>query len=172
MELATAIKLLEKGVVSNSAHVWGDLGAGAGLFTQALSTLLGSGSLIYAMDRKISSRIESVNSTVRILEVESDFVKDDFEGGPFDGLLMANSLHFVADKKSFLKKLRRNLKPDGVLLLVEYDMDVANNWVPYPVSFESLKRMVTEEFTMPERLASVPSVYNRAAIYSSLMRVK
>jgi 2-polyprenyl-3-methyl-5-hydroxy-6-metoxy-1,4-benzoquinol methylase len=172
MELATAIKLLEKGAPDPKAQVWGDLGAGAGLFTQALSTLLGDGSLIYAMDLKISSPIKPVKSTVRILEAECNFITDELEGGPFDGLLMANSLHFVADKKSFLKKLRRNVKPNGVLLVVEYDMDTANNWVPYPVSFQTLKGIVSDDFTLPERLASVPSVYHRAVIYSALSRVK
>jgi len=173
MELSTAIRLLVKALPEKRTEQrWADLGAGSGLFSQALSTLLGDGSLIYAVDKKISS-IATANDSVTIQSMKGDFVRDALQPAPFDGLLMANSLHFVSDKQLFFEKLFRALKPEGSLLIVEYDTDVPNNWVPYPVSFDSLRKLVGPTgFGVPRRLETIPSLYNRASIYSAVMHIK
>ncbi|MEO8207825.1 MAG: methyltransferase domain-containing protein, partial [Chloroflexota bacterium] len=56
--------------------------------------------------------------------------------GTFDGILAANSLHFVRDRKPVLAAIRRALRPGGRLVIVEYDADIGNHWVPFPFSFE------------------------------------
>jgi len=48
---------------------------------------------------------------------------------------MANSLHFVRDKEPVLRRLLAHLRPGGRFILVEYDADRGNPWVPHPVSF-------------------------------------
>lgn len=51
MELSVAIKLIEKGVSRSGApQMWADLGAGNGLFTNALSLLLPEASTIHAVE--------------------------------------------------------------------------------------------------------------------------
>ena len=52
MQISIAIALLEKGPDPSISHqTWADLGAGNGLFTRALRTILGDKSTIYAIDK-------------------------------------------------------------------------------------------------------------------------
>jgi SAM-dependent methyltransferase len=50
---------------------------------------------------------------------------------------MANSLHFVQHKLPLLSRLRQHLRPGGRLLLVEYNTDRGNRWVPHPLSYRT-----------------------------------
>jgi hypothetical protein len=68
------------------------------------------------------------------------------------------SLHFVLDKLPVLALVRSYLRAGGRLLLVEYDSDRGNDWVPYPLSFETWRAIATEAgFVETRRLATVPS---------------
>ena len=85
---------------------------------------------------------------------------------------MANSLHFFKDKERVLQQVHGLLKPNGVLLLVEYNVDSGNMWVPYPLTFESFRSLALRAaFTEPRLLAKVPSRFLRefysAAAYRS-----
>ena len=67
----------------------------------------------------------------------ADFTKP-IDLPPLDGIVMANSLHFVKDKAPVLALVRDMLKPSGRLLLVEYDADRGNPYVPHPLSFDDV----------------------------------
>ena len=54
--------------------------------------------------------------------------------GQLDGIVMANSLHFVRDQAAALQRLAGYLRPRGRLILVEYDADKGNHWVPFPIA--------------------------------------
>jgi hypothetical protein len=54
---------------------------------------------------------------------------------------MANSLHFVREKEALLGRVRGYLKEDGRFLIVEYDTDRGNRWVPHPLSFQSWQQL-------------------------------
>lgn len=77
---------------------------------------------------------------------------------PLDGIVMANSLHYVRKKEPFLQQIRAYLRPGGRLLLVEYNADRGNPWVPYPLSYNTWAKLADQNgFTRTQLLATVPS---------------
>lgn len=173
MDLSTAVRLIEKGVTKTpTPQKWVDLGAGNGLFTNALVSLLSDYSTIYAVDKDQASldAIKIKSKTASITKLRNDFVNDVLDWEKWDGVLMANSLHFVLDQLSFLQKVKQNLQPGGRLIIVEYNTDSANPWVPYPVSFLSLKKRIQAAgFDSAAMLDNERSRFNRARIYSALV---
>src|SRR5947209_19367694 len=105
MQIQEAISLIQTDqLVQDTKTIWADLGCGSGLFTRALAELLFSGSIIYAVDKSISSFQKNVSNKIVIKTIESDFVSDDLSLLNLDGILMANSLHFVKNKKQFIDR--------------------------------------------------------------------
>ena len=183
MDHADHVRLLAKGVSAANERipapvigVWADLGAGEGAFTLALAELLDAGSTIHAVDRDaaalevLASRYarlaRRLGRAPRLEPRVGDFTKD-LGLSALDGIVMANSLHFLRDKAPVLARVRGMLKNDAPLLLVEYDADRGNPWVPYPISFETWRTLATASgFTEPRLLDSEPSRFmNR--IYSA-----
>jgi ubiquinone/menaquinone biosynthesis C-methylase UbiE len=176
MELSTAVGLIRDGVPSSSTpQTWADLGSGKGLFTHALSTLLPSGSIIYAIDQDAAA-VNSIRTTlshIAVKRVVTDFVNHNFHGETLDGILMANSLHFVKDKLKFMKDVRLSLTQSGRMVIVEYDTERSNAWVPYPISYSSLERAyINMGFASISMIGSTLSKYHQANIYSALLQLQ
>ncbi len=174
MHLKEAVDLIRHNSISGSVvQTWTDLGCGSGTFTAALANLLPAGSLIYAVDKSKSSleKIPEEINDVKVNKLKEDFTKGKIPGS-LDGILMANSLHYVRDKSSFIKKIKTNLKPGGFFLIIEYDSMSSNPWVPYPVNFNSLKILFESEGCCSIiKINERPSVFRRANIYSSLIKI-
>jgi ubiquinone/menaquinone biosynthesis C-methylase UbiE len=174
MDHSVAFELLRKGIIKTAPAHWADLGAGTGVFTTALAQLLaGEHDIIYAIDQdehaldKISTTVEAV----KIMRLPLNFVVDELPLKDLDGVLMANSLHFVEDKIALLAKIKRILKPDASLLIVEYDTLTPNKWIPYPINFVTLQKiMIDMGFVSVTRLGDHPSVYNHNLIYSAIVK--
>ncbi|HEY3403665.1 MAG TPA: class I SAM-dependent methyltransferase [Ohtaekwangia sp.] len=175
MELTVAARLLEGGIEqTHTRQVWADFGSGKGLFTEALSTLLPEQSKIYAIDKDGGALhgIESKRKNISIEKVRKDFVHDKLDIELLDGIIMANALHFVENKVVFMNTVRCMLKPAAHVILIEYDTDHSNPWVPYPISFHSLIGLVKEiGFSEVIKLDEEPSIYERANMYSALMKI-
>jgi len=170
---ADHVALLAGGITQGEGGTWADLGAGTGAFTLALADLIGPHGIITAVDRDRAALAELRSAFVSAvpqaeLRVQSaDFTRR-LDLADLDGVVMANSLHFVEEKRSVLALVRGYLKPGGRLLVVEYDSDRGNDWVPHPLSFERWRDLASEAgFVETRQLATVPSRFLRR-IYSAL----
>ncbi len=174
MRDADLIGLLEGGVEAGPFH-WTDLGAGEGAFTLALATLLGPAAHITAVDRDRGAlRVLQQEMGRRYPGTTLDIVDADFtrplELRDLDGVVMANSLHFVRNKAPVLESVVAMLKPGGRLIVVEYSTDRGNPWVPHPFSFESWTALsAAAGLTGTVQIGTVPSSYF-GSMYSALSR--
>jgi len=172
MEQDKIIALIKNGVDQNhQRQAWADLGAGSGAFTFVLSTLLQQESKIYAVDKNVQSLNKiSVGAGIELIKRNQDLNDPiDFDE-PLNGILLANALHYIKDKTSLIKSLRSKLTEDGRMIIVEYDITIGNQWVPFPISFGELKKMALAiEFKEVIKLAEVPSQYHRS-MYSAMLR--
>lgn len=171
MQHADHVALI-RGGIQGAGSRWLELGAGEGAFTLALAELLGLGGEILAIDRDgnaLTGAARTVGATypgVSVRAVVGDFTRQ-LPAGPFDGILAANSLHFVRDRGATLRSIRGSIQPAGRLVIVEYDSDRGNPWVPYPFSFETWRREAQAAgFEEPRLLHRVPSRF-LGAIYGA-----
>ena len=153
---------------------WADLGSGNGAFTLALRELVGLDATIYAVDkdrsalRVLDDAHQSRFSTSRNLIPLNQDLSRLSDVPPLDGVVMANSLHFFKDKEKVLRHVHGLLKPNGVILLVEYNVDSGNLWVPHPFSFETYRSLAPRAgFSEPRLLTKVPSRFLKE-IYSAV----
>jgi ubiquinone/menaquinone biosynthesis C-methylase UbiE len=165
------VGLIREGVAGPG--VWAELGSGEGAFTLALAELLGPDGAIYSVDRDASAIerqrrvIDQTYPDRSVIYQHADFTRP-LDLPPLDGILMANSLHFVRRKKPVLESIREYLKPGGRLLLAEYNGDRGNPWVPHPLSYATWERLAAEcGFVGTRRIGSVPSRFF-GEIYSAL----
>jgi SAM-dependent methyltransferase len=175
LDHADHVGLLRGGVpVAGPGNMaWADLGSGTGAFTLALADLLGPVGRIFSVDRDAAAlRQQSMAMAARFPSVAleqrvADFTTD-LALPPLDGIVMANALHFQRDREAAVRRILGMLRPGGRFVLVEYDADRGNPWVPYPLSFASWQAMATAAgFDEPQLLGRVPSRF-LGAIYSAL----
>lgn len=170
LQHADHVALIRGGVAPG---LWADLGSGTGAFTLALADLLGPGARILSIDRDGDAlRRQRQDMAARFPSATVDYQQGDFTRSldlpPLDGVIMANSLHFVRRKEPVLALVHAALRPGGRLLLIEYDADHGNPWVPYPLSYATWERMAADNgFSDTRLLARQPSRY-LGAMYSAL----
>jgi ubiquinone/menaquinone biosynthesis C-methylase UbiE len=156
---------------------WADIGAGEGAFTLALADLLGPGGRIVAVDRDARALRENERRVrVRFPETDLSAVTADVTGPldlpELDGLVAANSLHYVPRERQVMviQGLARRLRPGGRFVVVEYDVDRGNPWVPHPFSFAAWERLAAAAGLIETRLMGrVPSRF-LDAIYAAESR--
>ena len=166
------VALIRSGVQGAGTH-WLELGAGDGEFTLALADVLGSDGDIVAVDRdaraltRLEARLGGRFPASHVATRTLDFTHE-LPAGPFDGVLAANSLHFVGDPMPVLAAIRDQLAYGGPFVLVEYDADQGNPYVPYPISFERWGVLAAVAgFAGPRLLHRVPSRF-LGSIYAAV----
>lgn len=172
MDHADHVRLIQDGVVGAGTR-WADLGAGEGAFTLALADLLGPEGSIVSVDRDRRAldvqgrRLHEAFPDARVETLVADFTRP-LDLPLLDGIVMANSLHFEREQLAVLGLVRAYLRPAGHLVIVEYDADHGNQWVPFPISYRAWTALAAEAgFRDTRRLASVPSRF-LGSIYSAL----
>jgi ubiquinone/menaquinone biosynthesis C-methylase UbiE len=174
MDHSDHVNLLRNGIPAPGG-VWADFGSGTGAFTMALAELIGPAGEIYSIDqnagalqkqeRALQARFPAHRSSLY------HFVVGDFTRRialpPLHGAIMANALHFQREKDRVIQLVCSYLRPRGRLVLVEYNADRGNPWVPYPLSFESWEKIASRNgFVDTHLLATRPSRFLRE-IYSA-----
>ena len=112
--------------LGNTLHV-ADLGAGSGHYTRALSNLLSEGK-VYAIEvqKEILERLKNDLSREGKSNVEYIWANIEKMGGTkladnsIDAVVISNVLFQIEDKVTFIKEVRRILKPKGRVLLIDW----------------------------------------------------
>lgn len=175
MDHADHVGLLRAAVAPGGT--WADIGAGEGAFTLALADLLGPGGRIVAVDRDGRAlRANEAAVRSRFPDVEYATLSGDLTGPlelpELDGLVAANSLHYVPRDRqvAVIRALVSHLRPGGHFVVVEYDADRGNPWVPHPFSYASWERLAAAAGLVDTRqIGRVPSRF-LDAIYAAESR--
>jgi ubiquinone/menaquinone biosynthesis C-methylase UbiE len=163
MKQADAIALLQGAIISDQPQRWADLGCGSGMFTFALQSLLSPGSRITAIDKQTQK--------LPVDFIKADFENDDLPLFGLNGVLMANSIHYVSDKTRLIKKLENYFKAEPTFLIVEYDTTHSGPWVPFPISYQSLEHLFTNlRYTSIIKLNETRSRFG-GHLYSALIHL-
>lgn len=130
---------LIRDAIPEVSGAWADLGAGTGTFSRALAERLGAAGSVLAIERDpsaVAALQESVPGRGAKISVRNADFTQPLGLAELDGILMANSLHYVPypEQPLLLQRLVKHLKATGRIVVVEYDRDRGNEWVPYPVS--------------------------------------
>ncbi len=166
---------LLRGGITTTGGVWADFGSGTGAFTLALADLIGPSGVIYSIDRDRSALTQQERSLreqfphVTVHYQVADFtlpIRDSIP--PLDGLLMANSLHFHRHKEPIVQLVKSYLRPQGRLILIEYNIEHGHSAVPYPVSYRQWEELAERcSFTHTRLLSTRPSRFLKE-IYSAV----
>jgi ubiquinone/menaquinone biosynthesis C-methylase UbiE len=163
MKQSDAIALIQNAITTDQAQHWADLGCGSGTFTFALNSILPTGSYITAIDK------QTQNLPLDFLK--ADFAKDDLPLSNLNGILMANSIHYIRDKTKLIKKLEAYFSANPAFLIVEYDTTRFNPWVPYPINYQNLQKLFTElGYSSINKVAEIPSRFG-GRMYSAHIRL-
>lgn len=158
------VNLIKNGV-PQADGTWADFGSGHGAFTLALADVMEEGGIIYSVDRDHSALQGQVRQmTSRFPAITTHIVPADFTQAldlpMLDGIVMANSLHFIRDKLPLLERLITYLKPKGRLIIVEYNTRKANRWVPYPLTYDDWEQLALQAgFASTQLLKTRPSSF-------------
>ncbi|MDB4949046.1 MAG: Methyltransferase type 12 [Gemmatimonadetes bacterium] len=162
---ADALALLRAAIPSAEGETWADLGAGGGVFTRALASLVGAGGRVYAVDSDAASiaRLRASitgGSAAAVVDMLHADVTQPLGLPPLDGVVMANVLHFVRDAGEVLTRIVSQLRPGGRVVVIEYEGRRPTRWVPSPLPAERLASLAaTAGLTMPHVVATRPSAF-------------
>jgi SAM-dependent methyltransferase len=166
------VELIRAGV-AGAGPTWADLGSGDGAFTLALAELLGPAGTIHSVDRdapalgRQARAMRDAFPATALAQHVADFTRP-LDLPPLDGVVMANSLHFQRAAVPVIRLVRDLLREGGRLVLVEYDTDHGNHWVPFPLSFRTWTSVAAQAgFRETRRIGSVPSRF-LGSIYAAV----
>ena len=169
------VRLIETAIERNRGDVWADFGAGSGAFTLALRDIAGPDAAIIAIDQDRTS-LQTLRASMErhFPGTQLRLLQADIAGRltlpPLDGIVVANAIHYIPkrDHVALLQRWREYLQPEGRLIVVEYDTESGNSWVPYPMSYTAFRDVARAAgLTEPVLLGVRPSRW-LASIYAAL----
>ena len=109
-------------------HIVADVGAGSGYFTLRLAQAVGPEGMVYAIDTSsgmvhhLRQRLREEGITnVRTMKVppHDPLLVD----GSIDIAFVCNTYHHIEDREIYLRKIRRALKPNGRVIIIEFNKE-------------------------------------------------
>ncbi len=162
MNHADHVALIRDGIL-RPGGTWADFGSGTGAFTLALAECIGPTGQIYSIDkdrRALQQQERVMNGRFpqnHVTYITADYTHP-LDLPPLDGIIIANALHFQRRKDGIVQLLHNYLHPGGRLILVEYNVDRGNMWVPYPLSYQTWQTIaIRNGFAETHLLATRPS---------------
>ena len=162
---AKARLLLTPALAAGEGGVWAELGCGDGIFTFLLCELLAPDSHLYAVDRdrmalqRVTQRAATLSLATTLTTLHADFTRP-LRLPPLDGILLANALHFVAEKQPLFDSLAALLKAQGKLVVVEYNTRQGNYAVPHPLhEMDFLALTQSASLSEAQIVARAPSTF-------------
>lgn len=162
MNHADHVALIREGIAAPGG-TWADFGSGTGAFTLALAELIGPTGQIYSIDKNKDALRQQEEAMRRrfpnyqVVYITADYTQP-LDLPPLDGAVMANTLHFQRRKDGVLRAIYDYLRPGGRFILVEYNVDRGNMWVPHPLSYQTWETAARRTGFMATRLlAARPS---------------
>jgi ubiquinone/menaquinone biosynthesis C-methylase UbiE len=118
-----------------------DLGSGSGLFTRPLARKVGEQGKVYAIDidAALLKHVEKtageqgIKNITTVLGAEDDPKLPE----PVDLIVIIDTLHHINNRATYLKNLRRYLRPDGRIAIIDF----SENW---PTGHESMRYSLTD----------------------------
>lgn len=103
-----------------------DIGAGGGYFTIRIAGKVGETGVVYAVDtdpRSLDHIMEAAErSNVRnVKTLRTDGGVPELPDNGMDLIFMRNVLHHIRDPVEYFSKLKRVLKEDGIVAIIDYD---------------------------------------------------
>jgi len=168
MTNSEAIGLINFTAEGENPERWMDLGCGNGTFTTALATMLAPGSHIVGVDKQAQQFEKTIGNQVTVEFLQADFELISFDMFALDGVLLANSLHYVKDKESLIKRIEKCFATHRRFLIVRNDTLRSNPLVAYPIDFNSLKTMFSALGYQVWKLGERPSLYGAGNLYGAI----
>lgn len=156
------VALIQNGI-PDPGGTWADFGSGTGAFTLALAECIGPTGKIYSIDKKKGALQQQERVMIgrfpqnHVTTITADYTRP-LDLPPLDGIVIANALHFQRRKDGIVQLLHSYLRHEGRLILVEYNVDRGNLWVPHPISYQTWETIASRNgFTETQLLATRPS---------------
>jgi ubiquinone/menaquinone biosynthesis C-methylase UbiE len=150
-----------------------DLACGPGFFTIPLAKLVGKSGIIYAVDanpvmidhlrRNLASALPpELQSNTKVYE--SDIMHTPLPSSQVDLELLANVLHDLDDPTAFFKEAKRILKPDGIIVDIDWhkrDTDDMGPPLEKRLSEDESRKLIKRNgFTITNALNAGPHHYS------------
>jgi hypothetical protein len=112
----------------------------------------------------------AAHNSVQITTHRLDFTRQPWPFAPVDGVLLANSLHYVEDQAAFIRACDSYMRHQRQFVIVEYDTSDASRWVPFPVNATRLTTLFERAgYSSIRVLRRRPSIYRRAPLYAAVI---
>ncbi len=156
-----------------SADIVADIGCGIGYFTIPAAGMLASENMVYALDtsdqmlEEVKKRMSAADiSNITAIKTSEYDLKLPEKSVTF--ALLVNVLHEIEDKAQFVTEVRRILKPEGKIAIIEWEKE---NMEMGPPKDHRIGKDETESLLKSAGIISASSMQITGALYG-LVAVK